>query len=92
MSGPLAVVFIEFSCVFLHFLSKTVLMVGAILFLFVWYFHFVTSAFVITMASASQYDSRRHDNVAQTRQNVFHVDSDVTFGFINVKHPYLVSY
>ena len=37
-------------------------MFGAILFSFVWCFHFVTLAFVKRMTSASQYDSRRHGN------------------------------
>ena len=42
-------------------------------------FHFVTLAFVITMASASPYDSRRHGNRA-------------LFVVMNVNNPYLVSY
>ena len=55
----------NFSC-FSIFLFKNVRIVGAILFLFVWCFLFVTLAFVITMASANQYDSLRHGNAAQT--------------------------
>jgi hypothetical protein len=31
------------------------------------------------MASASQYDSRRHSNMAQTRPNFFHIDSLTSF-------------
>jgi hypothetical protein len=34
---------------------------------------------VISMASVSQYDSRRHSNMAQTRPNVFHIDSLTSF-------------
>jgi hypothetical protein len=34
---------------------------------------------VISMASASQYDSRRHSNMAQTRPNFFHIDSLTSF-------------
>jgi hypothetical protein len=34
---------------------------------------------VISMASASQYDSRRHSNMAQTRPNFFHIDSSTSF-------------
>ena len=51
-------------CVFFpHFL------IGAILFLFVRRFHFANCKFsMIAMASASQYEYRRHSNMAQTRQ------------------------
>jgi hypothetical protein len=34
---------------------------------------------IISMASASQYDSRRHSNMAQTRPNFFHIDSLTSF-------------
>jgi hypothetical protein len=34
---------------------------------------------VISMASASQDDSRRHSNMAQTRPNFFHIDSLTSF-------------
>jgi hypothetical protein len=34
---------------------------------------------VISMASASQYDSRRHSNMVQTRPNFFHIDSLTSF-------------
>ena len=57
MSGPLVVSFFFF---FKEFLPKIVRNIGAILFLFVPCFHFVTLTFVIAMASASKYDSRRH--------------------------------
>ena len=36
-------------------------------------------AVVISMASASQYDSRRHSNMAQTRPIFFHIDSLTSF-------------
>ena len=38
-----------------------------------------TVVVVISMASASQYDSRRHSNMAQTRPNFFHIDSLTSF-------------
>jgi hypothetical protein len=45
--------------------------------------HFLSSSaavvVVISMASASQYISRRHSNMAQTRPNVFHIDSLTSF-------------
>jgi hypothetical protein len=44
------------------------------------------------MASASQYDSRRHSNMAQTRPIFFHIDSLRHFANMNVKNPYLVSH
>jgi hypothetical protein len=34
---------------------------------------------IISMASASRYDSRRHSNMAQTRPNFFHIDSLMSF-------------
>ena len=34
---------------------------------------------VISMASASQYDYRRHSNKAQTRPNFFHIDPLTSF-------------
>ena len=60
-----------FRLFFKEFLPKIVRKVGAILFLFVPCLDFVTSTFVIAMASASQYDSRRHRNIAQKRPNFF---------------------
>jgi hypothetical protein len=38
-----------------------------------------SAAVVVAMASASQYDSRRHSNMAQTRPNFFHIDSLTSF-------------
>jgi hypothetical protein len=47
---------------------------------------------VISMASASQYDSRRHSNMAQTRPNFFRMTLWRHFANMNVKTPYLVSH
>jgi hypothetical protein len=49
--------------------------IGAILFLFVPCFHFVTLTFVIAMASASQYDSRQVIWRKRVQCFFFHIDS-----------------
>ena len=81
MSGPLVMLFFlfPFSFIFKEFLPKIVRKVGAILFLFVLCFHFITLTFVIAMVSPSQYDSSSHSNIAQTRPNFYHIDSLTSF-------------
>ena len=56
-----------FPVFFLYFLSKNWRKENAMLLLLV--------LIHITMASASQYDSPRHGDMAQTRQKIFHIDS-----------------
>ena len=64
----------NFSSGFLQvfFIQKCAWMADAILFLFVWWFHLVSFAFIMTMVSVSQYDSCCHDsNVVLTESTEF---------------------
>ena len=56
---------------FLHFLTKNVRKDGRTILLILFVFK--------TMASSSQHDSRRHCDMAQTRQIFFHIDSLTSF-------------
>ena len=76
LSGGIATIFPESgSFIFKEFLPRIVQKVGAMLFLFVPCFHFVTLSFAIAMASANEYDSRRLSNMAQTCPNCCEIDS-----------------
>ena len=57
---------------------------GAILFWFIWRFHFVIEA-------SSLYDSRRHGDIAQMHPN-FILTLRRHFADMNVKNPYLLSH